>query len=337
MGGANVNRSRKFWVRWGASMLCASLAMLASHAQAEQKTSSQTTQSRQAKWVIVQPAFAEGFRFDTAAAFAEELSRMRGHSVSVDAATRGKGVEAFRWSLTVAPQQPSVLILPEEAVLMGESRKAHPAHVSNFEPLLVLGFKRWCAFVHESSPLQDASQLRGWVGQLDRPVRIALPLSAGRMELWVQGMRHSTQHPWQVQTYRINGDFAAALSQGADLALARCDRLGAQSAKLRVLVQSGHVRSAQQADIPTFEQAGWLPLEHGWSAFFAPSVIPVEVRAEMAQALHHIASTASIRKGLMAADFQPADLSPSASRAYIERFVSGWELVEQFLQGQHTP
>lgn len=330
-------RTEKAWRRQCVGAACASLAILASHAHAEKKVNSVPVPSSQANWVIVQPAFAEGFRFDLAAAFSAELSRIWGQAIPVDPSTRGKGVDAMRWSLSVAPQQPSVLLLPEESVLMGESRKPHPAHVSNYETLLVVGFKRWCMFVHQDSPVQSAAQLRDWVGQQTAPIRIALPLAAGRMHLWVQGMAQNMQHAWEVQSYRVNGDFAAALTQGrADLALARCDRIGTQSTELRVLVQSGDTRAAEMADVPTFEQAGLLPFEHGWSAFLVPKSVPVRERAAMAQALHRAASSMRIQQGLKAAGFQPADLSPSASWAYIERFVSGWELVEQFLMGEHV-
>lgn len=328
--------SGNVWVRWRMwAAACLGMTAIASHVCAEEKGSTEQTQASGGNWVIVHPAFVQGFRFDSATAFSAELSRIWGQAVPVHASTRGKGVEAMRWSLSVAPQQPSVLLLPEESVLMGESRKPHPAHVSNYETLLVLGFKRWCMFVHQDSPVQSAVQLRDWVGQQTAPIRIALPLAAGRMHLWVQGMVQNTQHAWEIQSYRVNGDFAAALTQGrADLALARCDRIGMQSKEVRVLVQSGDTRAAEMADVPTFEQAGLLPFEHGWSAFFAPKSVPVRERAAMAQALHRAASSMRIQQGLKAAGFQPADLSPSASRAYIERFVSGWELVEQFLMGE---
>lgn len=334
--GGYMFSSMNVWTRWRARAACLSMAALVSHVCAEEKLSIGQPLQSQANWVIVQPAFAQGFRFDTAQALAHELSRMLGRQIVVDAATRGQGDAAFRWSLSVAAQQYAVLVAPEESLRVSTSSLAHPAHIANFEPLLLLGFKRWCAFVHSESPLQAAGQLHSWVAQLDRPVRIALPFSEGRMQLWVHGMEHATNHAWQVQPYSVNGDFAAVLEQGADLALARCDRIGASSTQVRALVQSGRKPFAGQPETPTFEEAGWLPFEHGWTALFVPKAVPEQERSVMEQALQRIASTSKMRDGLKLAGFEPADLSPGASRIYLERFVSGWAMVEQFLLDEHV-
>ena len=327
---------KNVWVHRHARGACLCIAALAAHVYAEEKPRIEPTPVSHANWVIVQPAFAQGFRFDTASTIADELSGMWGRQIVVDVATRGQGDAAFSWSLSVASQQYAVLVAPEESLRVSASSHSHPAHISNFEPLLLLGFKRWCAFVHKDSPLQAAVQLRKWVAQLNRPVRIALPFTEGRMQLWVHGMEHATNHAWQVQPYRINGDFAAALEQGADLALARCDRIGASSTQVRALVQSGSKNGEGALEIPTFEEAGWLPFEHGWTALLVPKGVPEQERSVMEQALQRIASTSKMRKGLKMAGFESAGLSPSASRAYMARFVSGWELVEQFLMGAYV-
>lgn len=52
--------------------------------------------------------------------------------------------------------------------------------------------------------------------------------------------------------------------------------------------------------------------------------------------MQRIASTSKMRDELKLAGFEPADLSPGASRIYLERFVSGWAMVEQFLLDEHV-
>lgn len=104
--------SMNVWTRWRARAACLSMAALVSHVCAEEKLSIGQPLQSQANWVIVQPAFAQGFRFDTAQALAHELSRMLGRQIVVDAATRGQGDAAFRWSLSVAAQQYAVLVAP---------------------------------------------------------------------------------------------------------------------------------------------------------------------------------------------------------------------------------
>lgn len=322
------------WIRRSLQGILLGVGMSLLGVHAGEKTQTPARKMAPPKWVVVQPAHAHGFQFDMATAVATGLTREWGYPVRIDAATRGKGSDAARWSLEAAPRQPSVLLLPEESMLFGDAAKDLPMHIAHFEPLVVLAFKRWCLFTRADFPLDSAQRLRTWLAKHTVPVRIALPIAAGRMRLWTQGMAYLTQHRWDMQPYGVNGDFARALADGADMAIGRCDRVGARKGDLKVLLQSGDTRAPQAPDIPTFREAGWAPFEHGWSVAFAPKTVDVAERERMAQALYRVAQTPAVREGLRNAGFMPADLPPRESAAHIESFVKAWASVGHFLLGQ---
>jgi len=311
--------------------LLISIAMAGSTSYAVETVKPSIPAAKNSPWVIVQPRWAPGFMIDTAEEISKGLERELGYEVPIDAATRGLGEKAMQWSLDVAPTQANIVVVPEESILIFPEKEHLASHLKNFEPLLVLAYKRWCAYTLQSSSLTSAAQLADWLSKSSAPVRVAVPSMTGRISLWVKGMAQQTRREWQPQEYGVNGDFVKSLTEGADIAIARCDRIGASKSNIRLLVHSGGPKNIFYKDIPKFGELGWLPFSSGWVGVLAPNVINVEDRERLAQAIYKVMQKDAVKNRMIAAGFIPANLPPLDSRQFISSFYQSWALIDKLL------
>lgn len=286
------------------------------------------------QWTVVQPVLASHYRVNVAGLFLEHLGQELGGSVQLHEATRASGAPALAWSLANAPQQRSLVLISEELALIGDAATTSAQHLSHYAPLLMVLETRWCLFVPANSPLLRADQLLDWAKAQSQPPRVAIPVISGRMRLWVQGMVMRTDRAWQMQAYGIGGDVSQALRQGADVALARCDPQWVNHSAMRLLAKGSKSNDGFLSHIPLFTDLGWMPLGHGWLAWFAPKSIPAAERDALAQVLYKIVQKPEVRRQLETTQYFAGPYTPSASAAYVDSFVQTWGRIGHLLLGQ---
>lgn len=312
---------RRGWVHsaLGAVVLAASLPLQA--------------QAPAAAWQLVVPVASPAYRMDIGSLFAEALRKESGQTLQLQRGSLNQGVEALRSSLAQAPEVPSLVLMPEELALFGDAALHSPQHMIHYQPLLVVLETYWCLVVDERSPLRHAKDLLGWAKSKKMSPLIALPVAHGRMRLWVQGMAERTQRVWGIQTYGIGGDASLALQQGADLALVRCDQQWRNAQKTRVLAKSTKVPMGDWPRVPEFSDLGWMPLGNGWLAWVAPKSLPEPQRKAMAQLLYASSRATHIQSEIVASGQVAVDMTPEASRQYIEAFTRTWHDIGHLMLG----
>ena len=280
------------------------------------------------EWVIAAP-WRSPSRSGTPDFFAQELSQELSVPVKVEEAIEGAKELTLAWSLANATSRPNLIFLSDELVLtQGNAKADNPRNLSHYEPLALIWLTRWCLFASQGTAPQEPASMLHALQKRAHPPHIAIPEEGGRMSVWVKGMEIRTQRKWKVSTYGLGGSVAAALQQGADVALGYCSRQKAHPNETRILLQSTSFHEGPQKT----DSRGWLPLNHGWVAWAAPKQISTQQRDAMAAALYRVMSKPHVQKRLQAAGHIFEYWTPAQTRTYVESFTASWVSVQQLLE-----
>jgi tripartite-type tricarboxylate transporter receptor subunit TctC len=289
----------------------------------------------QPSWQVVTPVEVPAHRLDIGQIFASRLEALHGSRVSVNSVLHGGGVKALESVLQPNAAPPySLVLMAEELALVGDAAKASAQHVSHYSPLLVVLETRWCLFGRADGPVTDARQLLSWARHKASAPRVAIPVTSGRVRLWVQGMAQRTHRDWQMDTYGVGGEFSQALHQGTDLALGRCDQQWQHAHRMRILAKGAEIEDGFLPGVPNFSELGWVPFGNGWLAWMAPNRVPPAERNAMAQHLYKISQEREVQAHLLGTEQVMVNLTPQASASYIEKFTQTWNQIGHLLLDQ---
>lgn len=285
-------------------------------------------------WQVVVPAKWPSERGDIAQVFTHRLQAITHPSIRVHETLSYRGAQTLEDVLRNPSAPYSLVLMNEELSLVGNAAQSHAQHLSHYATLLVFLETRWCLFVPADSSITHPSQLHQWALQKSTAPRIAVPVTSGRVRLWVQGMAQRTGRAWQMDTYGIGGDFASALAQGTDLALGHCDQQWGNAHRLRILAKGVDQEDLFLPNVPKFADVGWMPFGNGWLAWMAPKSVPEADRQAMAQQLYAIAHQKEVKAYLLGTEQVVPNLTPQASANYVRDFSNTWNQIGHLLLGE---
>ena len=277
---------------------------------------------------IVAPWRPAQVKVDVPALFVRELSQELKMPVRVNVKDFNQQEDALAWSLKTVYEQPSLVLLSEEQVLIRDADRSSPRHIAHYEPLMLVWQNRWCLFAKKNSPLQQPGALSAWVSRAGATPMIAIPEKRGLASLWVQGMEQRTKRKWKVTLYGLRGGLVHALHQGPEVALGYCSHQEVYSEATSILAQSGSERSASLKNTPLLSEVGWAPLSDGWLAWMVPKNMPVVQREAMAAALYRIASKPEVRQHLRSSGHVVQHHTPEMSKQHIENYTQTWRDID---------
>lgn len=285
----------------------------------------------QTTWKLVVPWRPPQVSVDVPELFAQALRKELGEPVEVHAPVYDQQDDALRWSLESASTQPSLVLFSEELALMGKEDKAHPRHLSHYEPAMLIWQTRWCLYVAKDSPLQQSAALQAWLHNPVQTPVIAIPEAKGRLSIWVKGMEQRTGRKWQVQTYGLKGSIVEPLAQGNTVALSYCNRQRLHPDQTRIVAQSGPTPAVTLPQVPLFSDIGWLPMQKGWMAWMVPKAVPVVQRQRMEAALERVMRDPSVQSALAGTGHVVRALTAQEAKHTIASFARTWHGIDGIL------
>jgi tripartite-type tricarboxylate transporter receptor subunit TctC len=260
----------------------------------------------------------------------EYLSRSFGQQIYVENKTGAGGTIGIDTAIKSAPDGYSLLLTNDNVASAPHVLKLNVDYLNDLVPIALLGRQPQAFAVHPSFDVKSVAEL------------VAAVKQAGSMGCATSGVG-SNQHvlmEWFAKTagiklehvpYRGAGQAINDLIAGhVKIAfLGPTALIPHYTAKtLRLLAQSGDVRSPSMPDIPTLAEAGYpgIALE-SWYAAFAPIGTPPAIVARLNAALREALATDDVRSRVEAEGAETTPSSPQDYAADIATEAAKWGKV----------
>lgn len=209
--------------------------------------------------------------------------------------------------------------------------KALPYNAADLVPLALVALAPNVLYVHPSVPATNVRELVEWARKNPGALSFA---STGfgssphlAAELFASAAGIKILHvPYKGTGAAINDFLGGQVKAYFDTMQSM---RYAQEGKIRALAVASEKRLADAPDLPTVAESGVAPgvISSSWFGFFAPAGVPMERRAQIADALLSVAGDKAAQKQLVEFGLVPVALGPAEYQRFLQAEAARWGAV----------
>ena len=309
-------------------LLAASAAALASAA------GNVHAQSADAPLRIVVPYAAGGSSDRAARLVADRLGPKLGQAVLVENRT-GAGGRLAAQQLKSAGANQNVLLLANPAIMVVAPLVFKDAGYDpdkDFQPVSQVTEYEFGLAVASAVPVKELPHLLAWLRANPAQANFGVPATGSLPHFFALMTGEKAAVKAQVVGYRGSAPLISDLIGGQlPVAFDTFDTLLPQhdAGKIRILAVSGAKRSALDARIPTFREAGLDLNATGWNTFFAPMSMPKAQAERLAGLIVEVMKDPDTQRKFATAKMEPVVATMAQTEAMLKAYRAQWAPVVQ--------
>ena len=306
-----------------ASVLATVLALSASVAQAQEAP------------LRIVVGYAPGGTTDRVARIvADKLAIKLGAPVIVENKT-GAGGRLSAQAVKAAPAHQPMLLLANPAVMLVAPLVFPDAGYDperDFRPVSHVNSYEFGVAVASAVPVKELSHLMAWLRANPEKANFGVPATGSLPHFFGLMVGDTAKVRAEVVGYRGSAPLLNDLLGGqVPVAFDTFDTLLPQhdAGKIRILAVSGAKRSALDARIPTFREAGLDLTATGWNTFFAPMSMPKAQAERLAGLIHEVMKDPDTQRKFEASKMEPVVATLAQTEAMLKAYRAQWAPVVQ--------
>ena len=306
-----------------ASVLAIVLALSASVAQAQEAP------------LRILVGYAPGGTTDRVARIvADKLAIKLGAPVIVENKT-GAGGRLSAQAVKAAPAHQPMLLLANPAVMLVAPLVFPDAGYDperDFRPVSHVNSYEFGVAVASAVPVKELSHLMAWLRANPEKANFGVPATGSLPHFFGLMVGDTAKVRAEVVGYRGSAPLLNDLLGGqVPVAFDTFDTLLPQhdAGKIRILAVSGAKRSALDARIPTFREAGLDLTATGWNTFFAPMSMPKAQAERLAGLIHEVMKDPDTQRKFEASKMEPVVATMAQTEAMLKAYRAQWAPVVQ--------
>ena len=306
-----------------ASVLATVLALSASVAQAQEAP------------LRIVVGYAPGGTTDRVARIvADKLAIKLGTPVIVENKT-GAGGRLSAQAVKAAPAHQPMLLLANPAVMLVAPLAFPDAGYDperDFRPVSHVNSYEFGVAVASAVPVKELSHLMAWLRANPEKANFGVPATGSLPHFFGLMVGDTAKVRAEVVGYRGSAPLLNDLLGGqVPVAFDTFDTLLPQhdAGKIRILAVSGAKRSALDARIPTFREAGLDLTATGWNTFFAPMSMPKAKAERLAGLIHEVMKDPDTQRKFEASKMEPVVATLAQTEAMLKAYRAQWAPVVQ--------
>lgn len=279
--------------------------------------------------------YAPGGSSDRAARLvADKLGPKLGQTVVVENRT-GAGGRLAAQQLKNAPASQNVLMLANPAIMVVAplvfKDNGYDAD-KDFQPVSQVSDYEFGLAVAQAVPVKQLSHLLAWLRANPAQANFGVPATGSLPHFFGLMVGDTAKVRAEVVGYRGSAPLLNDLLGGqVPVAFDTFDTLLPQhdAGKIRILAVSGAKRSALDARIPTFREAGLDLTATGWNTFFAPMSMPKAQAERLAGLIHEVMKDPDTQRKFEASKMEPVVATMAQTEAMLKAYRAQWAPVVQ--------
>ena len=265
---------------------------------------------------------------------ADKLAIKLGAPVIVENKT-GAGGRLSAQAVKAAPAHQPMLLLANPAVMLVAPLVFPDAGYDperDFRPVSHVNSYEFGVAVASAVPVKELSHLMAWLRANPEKANFGVPATGSLPHFFGLMVGDTAKVRAEVVGYRGSAPLLNDLLGGqVPVAFDTFDTLLPQhdAGKIRILAVSGAKRSALDARIPTFREAGLDLTATGWNAFFAPMSMPKAQAERLAGLIHEVMKDPDTQRKFEASKMEPVVATLAQTEAMLKAYRAQWAPVVQ--------
>ena len=265
---------------------------------------------------------------------ADKLAIKLGAPVIVENKT-GAGGRLSAQAVKAAPAHQPMLLLANPAVMLVAPLVFPDAGYDperDFRPVSHVNSYEFGVAVASAVPVKELSHLMAWLRANPEKANFGVPATGSLPHFFGLMVGDTAKVRAEVVGYRGSAPLLNDLLGGqVPVAFDTFDTLLPQhdAGKIRILAVSGAKRSALDARIPTFREAGLDLTATGWNTFFAPMSMPKAQAERLAGLIHEVMKDPDTQRKFEASKMEPVVATLAQTEAMLKAYRAQWAPVVQ--------
>ena len=265
---------------------------------------------------------------------ADKLAIKLGAPVIVENKT-GAGGRLSAQAVKAAPAHQPMLLLANPAVMLVAPLVFPDAGYDperDFRPVSHVNSYEFGVAVASAVPVKELSHLMAWLRANPEKANFGVPATGSLPHFFGLMVGDAAKVRAEVVGYRGSAPLLNDLLGGqVPVAFDTFDTLLPQhdAGKIRILAVSGAKRSALDARIPTFREAGLDLTATGWNTFFAPMSMPKAQAERLAGLIHEVMKDPDTQRKFDASKMEPVVATLAQTEAMLKAYRAQWAPVVQ--------
>ena len=265
---------------------------------------------------------------------ADKLAIKLGAPVIVENKT-GAGGRLSAQAVKAAPAHQPMLLLANPAVMLVAPLVFPDAGYDperDFRPVSHVNSYEFGVAVASAVPVKELSHLMAWLRANPEKANFGVPATGSLPHFFGLMVGDTAKVRAEVVGYRGSAPLLNDLLGGqVPVAFDTFDTLLPQhdAGKIRILAVSGAKRSALDARIPTFREAGLDLTATGWNTFFAPMSMPKAQAERLAGLIHEVMKDPDTQRKFEASKMEPVVATMAQTEAMLKAYRAQWAPVVQ--------
>ena len=265
---------------------------------------------------------------------ADKLGSKLGTPVIVENKT-GAGGRLSAQAVKAAPAHQPMLLLANPAVMLVAPLVFPDAGYDperDFRPVSHVNSYEFGVAVASAVPVKELPHLLAWLRVNPAQANFGVPATGSLPHFFALMTGEKAAVKAQVVGYRGSAPLISDLIGGQlPVAFDTFDTLLPQhdAGKIRILAVSGAKRSALDARIPTFREAGLDLTATGWNTFFAPMSMPKAQAERLAGLIHEVMKDPDTQRKFEASKMEPVVATMAQTEAMLKAYRAQWAPVVQ--------
>ena len=265
---------------------------------------------------------------------ADKLAIKLGTPVIVENKT-GAGGRLSAQAVKAAPAHQPMLLLANPAVMLVAPLVFPDAGYDperDFRPVSHVNSYEFGVAVASAVPVKELSHLMAWLRANPEKANFGVPATGSLPHFFGLMVGDTAKVRAEVVGYRGSAPLLNDLLGGqVPVAFDTFDTLLPQhdAGKIRILAVSGAKRSALDARIPTFREAGLDLTATGWNTFFAPMSMPKAQAERLAGLIHEVMKDPDTQRKFEASKMEPVVATLAQTEAMLKAYRAQWAPVVQ--------
>lgn len=265
---------------------------------------------------------------------ADKLAIKLGTPVIVENKT-GAGGRLSAQAVKAAPAHQPMLLLANPAVMLVAPLVFPDAGYDperDFRPVSHVNSYEFGVAVASAVPVKELSHLMAWLRANPEKANFGVPATGSLPHFFGLMVGDTAKVRAEVVGYRGSAPLLNDLLGGqVPVAFDTFDTLLPQhdAGKIRILAVSGAKRSALDARIPTFREAGLDLTATGWNTFFAPMSMPKAQAERLAGLIHEVMKDPDTQRKFDASKMEPVVATLAQTEAMLKAYRAQWAPVVQ--------
>ena len=265
---------------------------------------------------------------------ADKLAIKLGTPVIVENKT-GAGGRLSAQAVKAAPAHQPMLLLANPAVMLVAPLVFPDAGYDperDFRPVSHVNSYEFGVAVASAVPVKELSHLMAWLRANPEKANFGVPATGSLPHFFGLMVGDTAKVRAEVVGYRGSAPLLNDLLGGqVPVAFDTFDTLLPQhdAGKIRILAVSGAKRSALDARIPTFREAGLDLTATGWNTFFAPMSMPKAKAERLAGLIHEVMKDPDTQRKFEASKMEPVVATMAQTEAMLKAYRAQWAPVVQ--------